>query len=176
MSDLYNKIVEQRGSFENLVAKIPGFKGYQEKQARRKADTMLREHIAGEVKKLVNRFTQIERTILDNGGLAHMSKTREVKSKVQSYAERIAAEMPGYSGMWASIKIGDEELERLYAFDEAQIRYVNQLEDAIDKVETAAKGNDGLAEALDEVYNIAVEASDAFQLRDDVLLDLSKSL
>lgn len=176
MSELYDKIISERGSFENLVAKIPGFKGYQDKQARRKADTMLREHISGEVKKLVGRFTHIEKDILDAGGLAHMSKTREVKSKVQAYAERIDAEMPGYSGMWASIKIGEEELERLYAFDEAQIRYVNQLEAAITKLDEAVKAGEGIPEALDEIYDTAVEASEAYQLRDDVLLDLSKTL
>ena len=44
-SELYNEIVAQRGSLENLIAKIPGFKGYHEKNARRQADKLLRQHL-----------------------------------------------------------------------------------------------------------------------------------
>ena len=32
-SELYNQITSQKGKLENLIGKIPGFKGYQEKQA-----------------------------------------------------------------------------------------------------------------------------------------------
>ena len=45
-SSLYDQIISQRGSVENLMAKIPGFKGYHDKQARRQADTILRQHLA----------------------------------------------------------------------------------------------------------------------------------
>ena len=69
MSELYDKIVNERGSLEGLVAKIPGFRGYQEGAARRKADTMLRDHISGQVDGLVTKFVRVEKRILDSGGL-----------------------------------------------------------------------------------------------------------
>ena len=46
MSDLYDQIVSQRGQFERLIARIPGFRGYVDKGARRTADRMLRDQIA----------------------------------------------------------------------------------------------------------------------------------
>ena len=55
MSELYDQIVSQRGSMQRLLARIPGFRGYQDKAERRNADMMLRDHIAGELAKRVKR-------------------------------------------------------------------------------------------------------------------------
>src|SRR5690606_1293764 len=64
-SELYEQIVSQRGSLESLAAKIPGFKGYQEKQARRTADRLLRERLASEIDTHLNRFGRIQNDLLD---------------------------------------------------------------------------------------------------------------
>jgi hypothetical protein len=176
MSELYDKIVSQRGSLERLFARLPGFAGYQDKQARRKADRMLRDHIAGEISKRVNRFVQIENKILDGGGLAYMSKTRSVKDRIQLYHDRVKVAAPGYSAMWAANKIGAEELEKLYSFDEAQIRYVDKLAETLDALDNAVTKKEGIEDALAAVEQIASEANDAFSLREDVLTNLDKSL
>jgi hypothetical protein len=55
MSDLYKRIVDQRGSLESLMAKIPGFRGYKEMTDRRAADRMMREHIVKLLKEQITR-------------------------------------------------------------------------------------------------------------------------
>ncbi len=55
MSDLYDQIVNQRGSFEQLLARLPGFRGYVDKGARRTADRMLRDHLSDQLGQRVNR-------------------------------------------------------------------------------------------------------------------------
>ncbi len=176
MSDLYDQIVSQRGSLESLVARIPGFRGYQDKAARRKADRMLRDHIAEQIDSRVSRMVQIEKLILDDGGLAYMSKTRSAKDKMQLYQDRIKAAAPGYSAMWAATKIDSEELQKLYSFDENQIRYADKFDAALDKLEQAVKNKEDINAALAELDSLAVEANDAFALREDVLTNLDKSL
>lgn len=174
MSDLYDKIISERGSLENLVARIPGFRGYQEGAARRQADTMIRDHVAKQVDDLVTRFTRIEKRILDGGGLSHMSKTREVKSKIQSYSDRIKTAPPKWSGMFAQVKVSNEDLEKIYAFDEAQMRYVDQLANGIDGLDNAVKTNIGVEDQLMDLEDTAAEAIQAFGMRDDVLLQLDQ--
>jgi hypothetical protein len=173
---IYNQIVSQRGSFENLVAKIPGFRGYHEKNARREADRLLRDYLANEIERLVKRFNRIENKMLDAGGMKHMTRTREIKAKLQAYTERVQTANPGYSAMFAEIKIGNDELDRIYAFDEAQMQYVLKLEKALDALEDEVKKGDGFADALDAVEEAANEANDAFELRDDEILKLSEQL
>ncbi len=174
MSELYDKIVNQRGSLERLVAKIPGFRGYQEGAARRQADTMIRDHVAGEVDELVRKFTRLEKRILDGGGLKYMSKTREVKSKMQAYRDRIKTAPPKWSGMFAQVKVTNEDLEKIYAFDEAQMRYVEDMAVKIEAIENAFKADVDIEDALYDLEDKAAEANEAFQMRDDVLLDLDR--
>jgi hypothetical protein len=176
MSDLYDRIVSQRGSLERLVARIPGFKGYQDKAARRKADRMLRDFIVGEIDKRVSRMVQIEKLVLDKAGLSYMSKTRSTKDKMQMYQDRLKAAAPGYSAMWAANKIGAEELEKLYSFDENQIRYADKFDKALDALEKAVSSKEGIDDALAALDQLAQEANDAFLLREDVLTNLDKSL
>lgn len=177
MSDLYDKIVSQRGSLERMVARIPGFRGYQDKQARRTADRMLRDHLAQQLTQQIDRFIRIEKDILDTDGLKFMSRTRDVKSKFQRYRDMIRTEAPGYSGMWSQLKIGEEELERIYSFDEAQIRYVDRISDALDTLNNAANNVDGdFGKALSEFDALLDEAIQAYELRDSLLTDLGKTL
>ncbi len=176
MSDLYDQIVGQRGTLEKIVARIPGFRGYQDSQARRKADRMLRDHIAEQLDQRVDHMVRIERTMLDKGGLAHMSRTREVKTKMQTYRDRVKTAAPKYSGLFSSMKIGAEELEKIYSFDESQIRYADRLTDALNGLEQAVAADEGVEEALSALYDVAVEANEAFSLREDVLTNLNKSL
>lgn len=176
MSDLYDKIVSQRGSLESLVARIPGFKGYHEKQARRTADRMLRDYIVGQIAQRVDRLIRIEKIILSNTGMEYMPKTRNLKGKINLYRDKIQTAAPGYSGMWAQMKIGADELDKIYAFDEAQIRYVEQFDLMLDRLEQAAMQKEGLDEAIWEFDGVVSEAISAFDLRDDVLTEFSQQV
>ena len=42
MGDVLGQIKDQRGGFVKLLSKIPGFKGYMEKESRRDADKLVR--------------------------------------------------------------------------------------------------------------------------------------
>lgn len=176
MSDLYDQIVSQRGGLKGLLARIPGFRGYTERADRRTADTMLRNHIAGELTKRINRFASIEKSLIDNGGLAHMSKSRDAKTKLQTYRDRVAAAAPGYSGFFATINVNEPELEKLYSFDEAQVRYLDRFDEALTQFENAVNSSEGVAATISTLYDLAAEANEAFSLREDVLTNLDKSL
>lgn len=169
MSELYDRIVQERGSLERLVARIPGFRGYQENQARRTADRMLRDYLTTQIQQRLDRFIRIEKLMIDSDGMAYMTRTRNVKSKLQQLKDKVNAASPGYSGMWAQLKIGPDEMERLYAFDEAQIRYVEGFDAGLDAIESAVGEPDELDQAIVNLDTLVVEALNAFDLRDDVI-------
>ncbi|MEQ8677845.1 MAG: hypothetical protein RLP44_11650 [Aggregatilineales bacterium] len=176
MSSLYDRIVSQRGSLERLVARIPGFKGYQDKQARRTADRMIREHITGILAQKITKLIDIEKIILSSAGIAYMSKTRDVKSKLQLYHDKVATAAPKYDGMWAQMKIESEDLEKIYSFDEAQMHYVDNIDASLDKLRQAALTNTDLDAAIFETSGVVTEALEAFDLRDNVLTELGDAI
>ncbi|HVU12542.1 MAG TPA: hypothetical protein VHD90_14765 [Phototrophicaceae bacterium] len=176
MSDLYNQIVGERGSLENLMARMPGFSGYMDKAARRTADRMVRDHIADLLTQRINRYISIQKRVLDNGGLSSMGKMQNELIKFQTLRDRVKAAAPGYSGFGEAIKVGSEELERLYSFDEALIRYADKFDEALNTLDQNVTANEGVDSALAKLDTLIDEASQAFSLREDVLTNLSKSL
>lgn len=176
MSELYDQIVSQRGSFENLMARIPGFRGYIDKGTRRAADRMLRDHIADQLTQRINRLVQIELALLDNGGLGYMSKTQSAKSKLQTFRDRVQTAAPGYSGFAEAIKVDAEALERIYSFDEALIRYVGRFDEVLSALDSSVKSGEGIDGALASLDQLTIEANEAFTLREDVLTNINKSL
>jgi len=176
MSELYDRITSQPGSLERLIKRIPGFAGYLDKKARRTADRMLRDHIADELSQRIARLNQIENTILNNGGLSYMSKTSSAKLKLQHFHDLVKTAAPGYSGILEAIKIGPEELDKLYSFDEALIAYADKFDGALNTLAKAASDKSGIDEAIAGLDALTIEANNAFALRDDVLTNLSKSV
>lgn len=176
MSELYDQIVGQRGSFERLLARVPGFRGYLDRASRRTADTMLRDYVADQLQMQVNNLTQVERQLVDNGGMEYLSETASAKTKLQTFIDRVRAAAPGYSGFMEAVKVEADELERLYSFDEAQIQYVDQFDEAIQSLRNAVQSNEGIPAAIAELDRVAVGANQAYTLREDVLTNLSKTL
>lgn len=176
MSDLYSQIMNnRRGALERIVSRIPGFGGYLDRAARRTADRLLRDHIAGQVDRLIKRVATAERRLLDNGGMMHMSATQSAKAAMQLYHDRLKGAAPGYSGFFEAIRIDAEELDLLYGFDELQMAHVDRLEAAVDAFAEAAQSGDGVAEAIRALEDTAREANDAFQQREDQLLNIQLS-
>lgn len=174
--DLFDRIVNQRGSFENLLTRIPllgdNIESYFDMSAQRDADRIVREHVAGLLKQQIARFAQAESTILDNGGLAFMGKTRRTKSRLQTLTDRIGTAAPGYA-FTGALKVGQAELADIYAFDEAMLRYVDQISEAVEGLVSAANANAGIDEALASIDAVVAEADEAFSLRKNVINGLA---
>ncbi len=169
MDDLYSRIVRERGSVEGLLARIPGFRGYMEMNARRQADRLIREYVAGQLKTQLNRLPTIETALLDGGGLAYMSKTRSAKSKFQTFVDRVATDAPGYSGFFDAVKIGPDDLAVIYSFDQALLDYADKFKEKLDTLQDAAANNEGIDEAIRELDALTIEANEAYNLRENVL-------
>jgi hypothetical protein len=175
MSELYDEIVNNRGTLRNWMDRVPGLGGYLDKKDRRAADRLIREHVAGQLDQRLDRFTEIEKRILKSGGMSLMSDTREAKEKFQTYISKVKAAAPGYSGFFAAVKVDEEAMDRLYAFDEAQLRYLDQIDAKLDALDTAVDQGEGIEVAIRDVYSLAQEATQAFSLREDVLTQLNET-
>jgi len=169
MNDMYSKIVSQRSGLERIVARIPGFRGYKEMQARREADNIMREHVVQVLKEQLNRLVSIEKRLMQSGGLSLVGRSSEAKTRFQTYIDRVHTAAPGYSGFYSAQKIGPEELEKIYAFDAAQLEYADKIKAALDALDKAVSDKTGIEAAIDALSGLAQEANSAFQLRDNTL-------
>jgi hypothetical protein len=169
MSDLFDRIVSQRGSFENLMLKVPGYKGYKDASDRRAADRMMRDHIVNGLKMQLGRLVDAERRMISKGGLSLADETSEAKAKFQNFIDKINTAMPGYAGFFDAQKIGQAELDTLYHFDAALLAYVDKFETAIDTFNAAVGDKDALIGAISSFEALANEALQAYSLREDAI-------
>jgi hypothetical protein len=175
MSDLYERIVAERGGFEKMLQRIPGFDGYLDLAARRAADRQVREYVARIIADRLGRLTSLQKRVLDQpGGLSFMSAMESARTQWQTFHDRVHTAAPGYSGFFAVNKIDAADLEKIYAFDEAQARYADQFTAALDAIEKALSVHDELHGTILALEALGREANDAFMLRDEVLTGLGK--
>lgn len=169
MNDLYSRIVSERGSLERLAARVPGFGGYMDMNARRQADRLIREQVVLHLTQQLNRLPEIEKKLIDAGGLNYMTETHSAKTKMTTFIDRVATATPGYSGFFDAVKVDAEDISVIYAFDEALLRYADQFKERLDALDQAATANEGVQEAIAELDAVTREANEAFALRENVL-------
>ena len=174
MSDMYKRIESMQGTLEDLVRKIPGFKGYLEKEDRREADILLREQIVRVFEGLETRLNQVEKELVDGGGLAYMEKAQSVNSKFRTFIDRVESAPRGYAGLFDAIKVREAELARLYAFDNALLDFEGRFEEAIEQFGAAIDGSEGIEAAISSLDALVFEANEAFKQRVEVLTALAE--
>ncbi|MBN1285352.1 MAG: hypothetical protein JXB47_08140 [Anaerolineae bacterium] len=172
--DLYEKIVSQRGTMGKIGEKIPGYRGYMEAQARREADRMLRDYVAQQFQHQLERLPGIEKIMLNQGGIEWIDDTANLKTLMQTFIGKIETAARGYSGLFSNIKVDGEALKKLYAFDEAMLDYVDDFAAKLDGLETAIMNNEGTGKAIMELDKLTREATQAFDMRSQVMLGVAE--
>lgn len=172
MSDMYDKIESMQGTLEDLIRKVPGFKGYLEKEDRREADKLLREQIVRIFEAQESRLNQVEKRLVDAGGLAHMDELQSVNTKFRTFIDRVESAPRGYAGLFDAIKVQEPELARLYAFDNGLLEYEERFAEAIEQLDTAVGAGEGIDTAIQTLDDLTLEANETFKRRVDVLTEL----
>lgn len=174
MADFYQKVTADQGSVEELVRKIPGFKGYFEREDRREADKLLRDHLVRVFEQQLAEFSRLQRELVDAGGIEHMERVQRVDTKLRTFIDRVAAAGRGYAGVFDAIKVKQEDLARVYAFDQALLTYQDQLAAGLTHMEEALSGEDiDVVSVLRQLESVVTEANNTFGQRSEVMQGLA---
>lgn len=167
---ILQKVTEQMDPFKKILSKIPGFKGYMERQNRRDADKILREAIADRYDQLWQRISAIQRDLISQGGITYVDDLEAAAIKLRTFADRVRRATRGYSSLFAAVKINEAELEKLYAYDATLLDMADEVSRAIDNVE-ASMGSDGLPAAIRHLTTVSRQAVEAFDQREEVIVN-----
>jgi hypothetical protein len=165
---LFGKVTGDMDPLKKILAKIPGFSGYMERQARRDSDKLLRETIFRRFRELEGRISALQREFIEHGEIQHVGKLESSAIQLRTFADRIRTAPRGYSSLFSAVKINEAELAKLYTFDAALLDRVEEVERAIGHVQ-ASVGTDGLAAALRNLENVAAQCLEALNRREEVV-------
>ena len=141
MSNGYEAAQEQRNWLERLGAKIPGFKGYQDRELRRDVDRMQREHISRELGVLKGSVRTRARDYTDAGQIGSLHLFDRLDRKLDGLSQSIRFADYGVSGLFDVVKILDEELEKLYEYDLTFLDDIAALKAGVDSIPAPAGGD-----------------------------------
>jgi hypothetical protein len=131
MSNGFETAKGQRNFLERLGDKIPGYRGFQNRELRRDVDRMQREHLASEVGRLKGQLEGKVREVTDAGRLGSLGGFVRVERELDGLSQTIRFSDYGASGLFDPVKISEPELERLYQFDLSVLDDLAAIERAI---------------------------------------------
>jgi hypothetical protein len=169
MSDFYQNVTGQQDIFRQLSSHIPGFSGYVERSNRRAADKLLRETVARRFDELYRRASTLQTELVNAGRLSYLDELETAAAKIQTFMDKVATASYGYAGFFDAVKINEEQLAKLYAYDMAFFSLADQLNLALDNVEHSLMDDAALPAAIHNLVTLSREAVQTFERRYEVI-------
>jgi hypothetical protein len=149
----------EKSFLEKIADRIPGLAGYRAKEARRETDKRLREYIAGRIDQLRLKVEEIKAAATDEGDLDLLDDLGRLDSRMQRTADALRYADYGYSGFFDQVKIREEELDRIYAYDEAILGDLDLLVRDVGGLKYEGIGNLTLREVEGTLASIEMKVS-----------------
>jgi hypothetical protein len=175
VSDLYDKIKGESSGLGDLLSKIPGLDGYMERSRRRAADQLLRQTIAARLEEARLQLSNVHQEISRDIVLAidHAEPLGRVDNGLMGLIGKIRDAPQGYAGFFDAVKVKEDDLARLYAFDEDMLNHVEAIATDVANLEAATQENGDVATAIRELDAAVQEANTSFSSRNEVLSGIS---
>lgn len=170
MEEFFEKVKSQQDPFKRLASNIPGFKGYIERQNRRSADKLLRETVARRFDEQWKRASQIQVEMVSAGLIRYVDDMERAALQLRTFIDKISTAPYGYSGLFAAVKINEEELEAIYRYDAAFFDLAEQVSRALDHVEASLGDEEALPAAIRNVTSLARMAVENYNRRSEVVV------
>lgn len=167
----YEQVEQMQGSLERMARALPGFGGYLRREDRRAADELLRERIARSYANSLSVFSSLSTRIVESGGMSYMEQVQRIDTGLVTFIDRVRTAARGYSGAFDAVKVDEEGLVRLYAFDESLLLYQDQLASGLKALEDAI-GGEQLKSVLDELEKLVAEINSVFARRSEAMMAL----
>jgi hypothetical protein len=166
MPDYRQRVLDSQGKLRQLEARLPGFKGYLAKEARREADKMLRTDLGRRLDQQRSRLQQLGTKLATKGNLDAVTALEQVRMRLQTASDKIKTATYGYAGLFDAATVNEKELDALYDFDNSLMNEVDAIGTAVTTLATAATGepfDDALAAvstAIDDINAMWIKRQD----------------
>ncbi len=160
---------DDRNWLESLGRKIPGFKGYLEKEYRRDSDFLARKLLADQLQRAKPSLDTYMRNLVDSGSLDGLTQCERVRTRVDGLINQIRGAERGYSGLFDFVKVKENVLEQAYELDMSLQSDASAVAEAI---EALASSSEPPAQAIPPVLKQIDELERLFQKRGDLLKGL----
>ncbi len=113
MAGIDDRVEESKNWFERMMEKIPGYKGYKEKELGREADKIERVYVAEYVDSCLGTLDELKLDLMKSGNLEGLGEVDVIMRKVRKVRDRIQFADYGYAGLFDTTKVGAQKIDEL---------------------------------------------------------------
>jgi hypothetical protein len=168
-----DKVKDDRSLFERVTMYIPFYRGYRSRNLRRDVDREVRMAISKIIKATKSELENVHREIVETGDMALARRMERIRNKVDTYNTKVEKAVNGYSGMWASVKKEEQELDAVVEFDAKVLESADILKKDAESLRRAV-GNDISNEVI-EMERKVDSLIEAYEARELVLKGLQEA-
>ena len=165
--DLRQKVDADRGAIKKLQLLIPGYRGYRLGEDIRDADSLLRRQVADKLVAGLAQLQQVRQNLTTQNQYTSLTDLALILSDLNVLEGSIRHAEQGYTGISAPIRVGPEQLDRLYEYDYGFALAADQLRNEIAPLGAAAQANDvaRIRSEVDRLRGLVAQLRSAFQVR-----------
>jgi predicted aminopeptidase len=170
MTDLRDHIRGDEDPMQRWLDWVPGFKGYRDREQRRDADRLVRQYLAGQLAECQARVRTLHGNLARDAKLGQMTALDSLEKRFEKLADLLRYADSGYSGWFDAVKIREQELDKLYAYDVSLKQFIGDVEAAVTALAEAPEAE--LPAALDKVAASLGELEHMIRNREQVAMEL----
>lgn len=163
-------IAKNRTLIERINQYIPLYRGYKQKNLRRDEDRAIREVVARTLNAVKTDLSNAARATI--GDVDAMRDMERIRSKTDRYCTDVKKAVSGYSGIHATVKIKETELDRVIEWDANLIDDVELLKKQSEQMMHNADEGLSIRNDMRTIEQTIDEMIDTFRQRDNVMRNL----
>ena len=170
MSNGFEEARRQRNWLERLGERIPGFRGFQDRELRREVDKLQREYLAEQITLLKRRARQRAQSYTDAGRIGDLDRFERLDRRLEGLSQTIRFSDYGATGLFDVEKIGDRELESIYRLDLSLVGDLDAIGASIDAL--PRPGAEDPVEAVDTILDRVEDLERKWSGRETIFNDI----
>jgi hypothetical protein len=148
MDRILDKARGAQNTLEHLANAIPGFSGYRERDLRRTADGLQREHMASRLEGTKKALNDLSAAASRTGAWDVVTDIETARKRLDKVVARIRFADRGYSGFFDAVKVDEATLDRVYEFDLGLLQNVEAIVGASGEAAQAPSGPKAALQSL----------------------------
>jgi len=168
---MYEKGKAEMRLSERILAELPGFRGYKEKELRRESDKLIRNHIYQRLSEARKDLKEVFQKLSD-------SKMHEVLTDMDRFImrfDRVSGKINhasyGYAGFFNIVKVEESKLDKMIEFDTNLLTEAEKIVAKADafKKEVVKQKFEKTRDHLSSLEDMLEMMEEAFDQRDEVI-------
>jgi len=169
---IYEKAKEEMRLSERILAELPGFRGYKEKELRRESDRLIRNHIYRRLIEARKDLKEVFQRLSDNRLHEVLTDMDRFIARFDRVSEKINHASYGYAGFFNIVKIEEGKLDKMIAFDTDLLGHLDKIVEETNsfKGEAVKQKFENVRDHIQKLSDIVEALEETFDGREEVIL------